>query len=668
MKKKERGAYMKALSVSFVLGKLSTGNANVAHNNRETIAGNVDVSRIADNIIYVQDDVRDVYDELFSESLEAYNAKQKQPCRRIHDYFEHVCEGHREEAYYELIVQFGDMKTAGVGSENGELAKKMLDEYAKAFQERNPNLRVFSQNLHMDEASPHLHINFIPFYTEGRVKGLSKGVSMKAALIEQGFAPKSQTQNQLVLWENRERGEMEKILNRFGLEREIKNANHEHQSVPDYKATQEAKTLRRLFQSGVPRNEITAENVDRLKRENSLLEITNEKLTVRERSPWKSFYYSEPDKQAFVQTQLSQLQIPFRETDNGFEAQEHYIQEIRKIEKQYKAPMTSHREELRNKIDMFVLQSKDFEGVLQRLHKDGYSVKLGKYISVLPKDSSQHIRLKSLGADYSEMAIKNRIEGQRNYIAQINSKIDSLSQTHAPDSLEIIAQKTIKHYTVIFMQGYLPVRKINRKKPFRWENDAELDRLAILNRKINAGASLETLRKDFIGLEYNISRLEQELKPFEDSTLASRLYNIGYNYFTYCRGSNDELMLLVKHGINTNRHGQDSNTVSYKQASERIEQMKAEKEQSLSAVRAELKEVTETLSVLEKVVSGTWIQSLIHEEKQRRQSDTINNGIKSADASSFELERMEEIAWKVKQEYEAKQAEQVQPQTYGRKR
>ncbi|MCL2698436.1 MAG: plasmid recombination protein, partial [Oscillospiraceae bacterium] len=146
---------MKALSASFVLGKLSTGDANVAHNNRETIAGNVDVTRIADNIIYIQDDVRDVYDELFGDALEAYNAKQKQPCRRIHDYFEHVSESRREEAYYELVIQFGDMKTAGVGSENGELAKKMLDEYARSFQERNPNLRVFSQNLHMDEASPH---------------------------------------------------------------------------------------------------------------------------------------------------------------------------------------------------------------------------------------------------------------------------------------------------------------------------------------------------------------------------------------------------------------------------------------------------------------------------------------------------------------------------------
>ena len=48
-------------------------------------------------------------------------------------------------------------------SENGQLARQMLDEYMQSFQQRNPTLRVFSAHLHMDEATPHLHIDFIPF-------------------------------------------------------------------------------------------------------------------------------------------------------------------------------------------------------------------------------------------------------------------------------------------------------------------------------------------------------------------------------------------------------------------------------------------------------------------------------------------------------------------------
>jgi len=49
-----------------------------------------------------------------------------------------------------LIVQFGDSKTAPVGSENGEAVKKMLDEYIKDFKKRNPNLYIFNAVLHMD--------------------------------------------------------------------------------------------------------------------------------------------------------------------------------------------------------------------------------------------------------------------------------------------------------------------------------------------------------------------------------------------------------------------------------------------------------------------------------------------------------------------------------------
>ncbi len=57
------------------------------------------------------------------------------------------------------------------GSENGQLARQILDEYYHGFQERNPNLYVFSSHIHMDEATPHLHIDFVPF-TTGSKRGL----------------------------------------------------------------------------------------------------------------------------------------------------------------------------------------------------------------------------------------------------------------------------------------------------------------------------------------------------------------------------------------------------------------------------------------------------------------------------------------------------------------
>jgi hypothetical protein len=328
--------------MSLTLGKASAGNANLEHNSREIIAKNVDVNRICLNKTYIEQDVRVAYEELFSESVAEYNAKQKQPCRRIKDYFDKIESGNREEAFYELIVQFGDMKSAGIGTANGEIAAKMLDDYVCSFQQRNPNLYVFSAHAHMDEASPHAHIDIIPFYTKGRKNGLSKGVSMKSALIEMGFNPRGQNQNQLVLWQDSERKVMEQILQSHGFEREIKNANHIHQSVPDYKSSQDRKKLI-AHARNLPQVDPTIEEVVNLQRANCLLEVENEKLVAEKSSPWKSFFYSDENKLNFVSAELDRLTIPYRTTENGFEAQQIFVEQIRKIEKQYKPKENSHR-------------------------------------------------------------------------------------------------------------------------------------------------------------------------------------------------------------------------------------------------------------------------------------------------------------------------------------
>ncbi len=157
---------MDRYSISFTLGKASDPHgANLAHNNRKFTAANVHEARSGENITYIMQDVRDAYEQLFAKSVAEYNAKQRQPCRRIHDYYDHIANGNREEPYYEVVVQFGDMKNAPCGSARGEIVREMLDEFMNGFQARNPNLFVFNAVLHLDEASPHLHIDFIPYYT-----------------------------------------------------------------------------------------------------------------------------------------------------------------------------------------------------------------------------------------------------------------------------------------------------------------------------------------------------------------------------------------------------------------------------------------------------------------------------------------------------------------------
>ena len=298
---------MDRYSISFTLGKASDPHgANLAHNNRNFTAANVHESRSNQNITYQRQDVRDAYEQLFGKALAEYNAKQAKPSRRIKDYYEHISSGNREETFYEVVVQFGDMQNAPCGSERGEIVRQMLDEFMQGFQERNPNLFVFNAMLHLDEASPHLHIDFIPFYTHGRVNGLSSGVSMKSALIEQGFTPKGSRENQLVLWEEQERIEMERILQSHGYAREDKDAHYAHMTVEEYKAAKDnAHLLERMREMQTVSVPDSQEGFVR----SIQMQLNAEKQKVaaleRERhSPYKAFFYSSQEKQAWILRRL----------------------------------------------------------------------------------------------------------------------------------------------------------------------------------------------------------------------------------------------------------------------------------------------------------------------------------------------------------------------------
>ncbi|MCD8179862.1 MAG: plasmid recombination protein [Firmicutes bacterium] len=181
-------------TISAMVGKGST-----AHNNRDFIAENVDKERTKNNITYCNEDIKAVYHELFDDALERYNAKQMRKDRVIDDYYEKIRTGKQEELFHEIILQIGDKDNMSAYSENGELAKKILDRYMQGFQERNPNLRVFSAHIHMGEATPHLHIDFVPF-TTGSKRGLETRVSLKKALEAQGFVGKGKSDTEWNRW------------------------------------------------------------------------------------------------------------------------------------------------------------------------------------------------------------------------------------------------------------------------------------------------------------------------------------------------------------------------------------------------------------------------------------------------------------------------------------
>lgn len=133
-------------------------------------------------------------------------------------------------------------------SEDGQLAAKVLDEYMKNFQQRNPNMRVFSAHLHMDEATPHLHIDFVPFAT-GSKRGLDTRVSLKQALAEQSFAGGARGDTEWSQWVRSEKEQLSQVMERHDIQWERLGTHDEHLSVVNYKKEQRTKEVKALEKS-----------------------------------------------------------------------------------------------------------------------------------------------------------------------------------------------------------------------------------------------------------------------------------------------------------------------------------------------------------------------------------------------------------------------------------
>ena len=221
------------------------GKGSLSHNRRDFIAENVDSSRTPLNVEYRNENIRTVYHELFDDALARYNKKQTRKDRVIDDYYEKIRTGKQEKLFEELIIQIGNKDDMNASSENGQLAKQILDEYMQSFEQRNPTLRVFSAHLHMDEATPHLHIDFIPF-TTGSKRGLETRVSLKKALEVLGFTGGTKSHTELNQWIESEKQALACIMARHDIEWEQKGTHEEHLSVLDYKKQERSKEVAAL--------------------------------------------------------------------------------------------------------------------------------------------------------------------------------------------------------------------------------------------------------------------------------------------------------------------------------------------------------------------------------------------------------------------------------------
>lgn len=226
------------------MGRVSMpqGKGSQMHNRREyekygkPTPDNIDVSKSHENITLVDKDIREAYREIFGEALEKYNAKQKRADRKIEDYCDHIKKSKNgEKLFYEDVVQWGK-KEDFQNPETRERAKEALVQYVKGFEERNPNLKLIGAYIHMDEASPHLHLNYVPV-AHGYSRGLGTRNSLDKAMKEMGFQPEQESRknNATKLWKENERAVFGQICRGLGLEVEAERKARGSLSVEEYK-------------------------------------------------------------------------------------------------------------------------------------------------------------------------------------------------------------------------------------------------------------------------------------------------------------------------------------------------------------------------------------------------------------------------------------------------
>lgn len=246
------------------------GKGSLTHNNRKFNAKNVDDTRTKNNIVFMQQPIEEAYERLFGAAVERYNAKQKRADRKIKtSYFQHIFKrdisqsvvtaADKRRSFYEDVVQIGDMKNTGIGTPDAEIATACLTEYMQGFQKRSPNFYVFNAVLHLDEATPHLHIDYIPV---GHYKmGVDTQNGIAQALKEMGYGSGKET---IARWREAECKVLTEICCRHGIQIAAPEKSRGSLTVEQYKEYAKVKEQVEEKKEEVARLDEQAEYADNL--------------------------------------------------------------------------------------------------------------------------------------------------------------------------------------------------------------------------------------------------------------------------------------------------------------------------------------------------------------------------------------------------------------------
>lgn len=218
--------------------------ACVSHNRRiekSTNNPNIDWNKTKYNVTLVDRNIRAVYKELFQDSVNEFNSRQKKSSRIIKNYYDKINQDSKKHTHYEIIIQIGSLQEG-----SPQNAKALLMNYAIDFMDRNPNLKVYGAYIHMDEGTAHLHLDYIPFARCNR--GMHTQNSLTKALEAQGFKtvyktkehPEIKFKSAQVQWEESERNYLRQLCQNMSIDLHAEGVGRKrHFTVSEYKELKE---------------------------------------------------------------------------------------------------------------------------------------------------------------------------------------------------------------------------------------------------------------------------------------------------------------------------------------------------------------------------------------------------------------------------------------------
>lgn len=212
-----------------VSGSVTKGTGNLNHNRRQLayVKDNIDRSRTPNNVVLVDRDIQELYAEIFGLTVNEYNAKQKRADRKIKNYYKKIQHDKKTKTFQELVVQIGS-RDAQISPEK---AIQVYTDFLEEFKKNNPQMAILGAYVHMDEATPHLHLDYVPYAEYS--KGMSRRVSNDRAMAQMGYKNWNE-------WREKQDQLLSMCMQKQELEREIVGDISRHKTIAEYKTLMRA--------------------------------------------------------------------------------------------------------------------------------------------------------------------------------------------------------------------------------------------------------------------------------------------------------------------------------------------------------------------------------------------------------------------------------------------